>query len=175
MTPQLGVTSAGAFSAIDGTNVDIVGGSLFGSLCAAPESGNCIDLDGTGGNSQGNLETNSAIVLNAGTDYTLSFDLVGSQRGVTTSTSVNFGPYSDTFVLGSGDDTDGIVTASFTVPTTENAYLDFHSNTPGAIGAVLDNVSVTSGAKITTASEPATMLLVASGLLGFGLLRRRLA
>ncbi|HLI86498.1 MAG TPA: hypothetical protein VKV17_21495 [Bryobacteraceae bacterium] len=53
LTPNLAVTSAGAFSAINGTNIDLVGGGLFGSLCASPESGNCVDMNGSFGNPQG--------------------------------------------------------------------------------------------------------------------------
>lgn len=69
LTPQLTATSVGAFHAINGTNVDIVGGALFGYLCVSPESGNCIDLDGTGGNSQGMLQTVNAITLDPGQTY----------------------------------------------------------------------------------------------------------
>jgi hypothetical protein len=144
LTPSLSVTSAGVFTAINGTNVDLVGGALDGFLCASPESGNCLDLDGSGGNSQGDIET-SPITLNSGTEYTLSFDLIGSQRGVTTSTTVNFGPYSQTFSLPSSDDTDGIVSVPITVPSTTLTYLEFTSNTPGDIGALLDNVLITTG------------------------------
>jgi hypothetical protein len=144
LTPALAVTSAGVFTAINGTNVDIVGGSLDGFLCVSPESGNCLDLDGSGGDSQGDIET-SPITLNSGAEYTLSFDLIGSQRGVTTSTTVNFGPYSQTFPLLSGDDTDGIISVPITVPTTTLTYLEFKSNTPGDLGALLDNVAITLG------------------------------
>jgi hypothetical protein len=130
LTPALRVTAAGAFSAINGTNVDIIGVGLFGGLCVLPESGNCIDLNGTGGKSQGDLETTNAITLNPGIHYTLSFDLIGSQRGVTTSTTVSLGPYSKTFVLGSTDDKDGIVSVRFTVPSTTVTHLEFRSNLP---------------------------------------------
>ena len=92
-TVGLAVTTAGAFSAINGTNIDVVGGALFGSLCAAPESGNCVDMAGSNGNSIGNIELTTPLNLAAGL-YDLSFDLIGSQRGQTTSTTVNFGPYS---------------------------------------------------------------------------------
>jgi hypothetical protein len=165
LTPALGVTAAGAFSAINGTNVDIVGGALFGSLCALPESGNCIDLDGSGGKSQGDLETTTAITLNPGIRYTLSFDLIGSQRGVTTSTTVSLGPYLKTFVLGSTDDKDGIVSVQFTVPSTTVTHLEFRSNTPGNEGALLDNVSITSS-PTSTVPEPSSLVLLGSGLLG---------
>src|SRR5580700_8814897 len=100
LTPAPSATSAGAFSTIGGTNVDIVGsinGSFFPTLCVLPESGNCIDLDGSGGNPQGILQSVSTFTLNPGTDYFLSFDLIGSQRGNSTSTTVSFGPYSQTF------------------------------------------------------------------------------
>jgi hypothetical protein len=151
LTPQLTVTSAGTFfNTINPTNVDIVGGDLFGYLCVPPESGNCLDLDGSDGLSQGDL-VSTTFTLNPGILYTLSFDLIGSQRDVTTSTTVSLGSYySQTFVLDSGDITSGIVTTQFTVPsTTTNNYLEFKSNTPGNVGALLDNVSITAPSQNT--------------------------
>src|SRR5579864_2923631 len=147
LTATLDVTSVGAFSAIGGTNVDIVGpGDGFGALCATPESGNCVDMDGTGGNPQGILQSNTAFSLVPGTNYFLSFDLIGSGRGVTASTTVTFGPYSHTFNLTSGDVTSGIVSnALITVSSPTTANLTFTSNTPGNISDVLDNVLITSG------------------------------
>ena len=38
LTPKLAVKTAGLFHTLYGTNVNIVGGSNFGYLCAAPES-----------------------------------------------------------------------------------------------------------------------------------------
>jgi len=163
LTPMLTATSAGAFATIGGTNVDIVGGALFGSLCAAPESGNCIDLDGTNGNSQGDLQTTSAIMLTPGVNYFLSFDLIGSGRGVTTSTSVTFGPYSQTFSLTSSDTTSGIVSNQLvTVSTPTAADLNFTSNTPGNVGALLDNVTITSGTTATPEPSSGVLLLSAA-------------
>src|ERR1700761_7016736 len=78
-TVALDVTTAGAFSAINGTNVDVVGvADGFGALCAAPESGNCVDLGGSGGNAVGQLALTNAIAPGV---YDLSFDLIGSGRG----------------------------------------------------------------------------------------------
>jgi hypothetical protein len=53
--------------------------------------------------------------------YSLSFDLIGSQRGLTTSTTVTLGSlFNQTFILGSSDVTDGIVndTVTAAAPTT---------------------------------------------------------
>jgi len=175
LTATLGVTSAGAFTAINGTNVDVVGaGDGFGALCAAPESGNCLDLDGSGGNPQGQIQS-GPITLNPGTTYFLSFDLIGSGRGVTTSTTVNFGPYSQTFVLASGDVTSGIVVNQpITVGSTTIANLDFTSNTSGQIGAVLDNVEVTAGTASTVPEPSGMALLTGPALLAAGVFARRL-
>src|SRR5580658_6649323 len=81
LTDTLSATSVGAFQTLGGTNVDIVGpGDGFGSLCVSPESDSCIDMDGTGGNPQGILQTVSALMLVPGINYFLSFGLIGSQR-----------------------------------------------------------------------------------------------
>ncbi len=172
LTAVLSATSVGAFSAIDGTNVDIVGaGDGFGYLCVSPESGNCVDLDGSGGNPQGVLQANTAI--GPGT-YDLSFDLIGSQRGNTTSTTVTFGNYSNTFTLGSGDDTDGVVVNAFVTVGPGSSLLTFTSNTAGQMGALLDNVLITTATSAVpepSSSIPAGLALLALGLWG----RRRAA
>jgi len=169
LTPQLAVSSAGQFSTIGGTNVDIVGGALYGSLCVAPESGNCIDLDGSGGLSQGILRSNTAFTLQPGVQYYLSFDLNGSQRGLVTSTTVNFGSYSQTFVLGSNG-VSGVSDELVTVSAPTSAYLTFASNTPGNVGALLDNVAITSSSSVP---EPASFGLLGLGLAGVGFARRK--
>jgi PEP-CTERM motif len=175
LTPMLTATSVGEFSALGGTNVDIVGGAVFGSLCVAPESGNCIDLDGSNGNPQGILRSNSAFSLVPGVNYYLSFDLIGSQRGLTTSATVTFGSYDKVFTLVSGDVTSGVVSDQLiTVSAPTTAYLTFSSNTPGNVGTLLDNV-VLSSAPATSVPEPATLGLLGLGFAGLGLRRRRRA
>jgi hypothetical protein len=143
--PELTLADAGAFHTLNGTNVDVLGSGLQANLCAAPETGNCLDMGGTGGNPQAVLQTVNAIDLEPGVTYRLSFQLIGSQRGNTTSTTVNFGPYQQTFVLESGDTKSGIVKdAKVTVDAPQSAFLTFTNNTKTEEGALLDNVVVSS-------------------------------
>jgi hypothetical protein len=155
LTPALGVTSAGAFSTINGTNVDIVGGSLFGSLCAPPESGHCVDMNGTSGNPQGQLQSN--MQFSPG-EYLLSFDLIGSARGITASVTAAFGNYNQMFTLASNDTISGIV-ANQPVVLTSPGYLLFASDITGDSGLLLDNVVV------STVPEPTSFVPLGSALL----------
>ncbi|HEX4154724.1 MAG TPA: PEP-CTERM sorting domain-containing protein [Acidobacteriaceae bacterium] len=172
---QFDLTTAGQFSAIGGTNVDVVGSNgdanaqSFAYLCSGPESGNCVDMSGTGGDSSGNLDLTTSLNLAPGTYY-LSFDLIGSQRGSTTETEVLFGSYDQTFTLDSGDLTSGVVTnAAITVTggPTQLQFIDLSGN--DNVGSVLDNITIT-----TATPEPGSLLLLATGLLGTaGALRRK--
>lgn len=171
LTPGASQTSIGAFTAINGTNVDVVGdvnGNYVASLCAAPESGNCIDMDGTGGLTEGELQSNAA--FDPGT-YLLSFDLIGSQRGVTASVTVTFGDYDQTFTLASGDDTDGIVVDAPVTVSGSPLNLLFVSDTSGQEGLLLDDVVITSTA--SAAPEPSSVFLLVSGLVGVAIATRR--
>jgi len=179
-TVGLDVTTAGLFSTINGTNVDVVGGSNFGSLCSGPESGNCVDMAGSGGNPLGQLELTTPLNLAAGV-YDLSFDLIGSQRGQASSTTVKFGSYSQTFILASNDLTSGVVVNLPVTIAGGLTQLEFINNGDGGnsnVGALLDNVSIDSGTQSSPSPipEPATLGLLATGLVGIvDAVRRRLA
>lgn len=167
LSTSLNATNLGAFTLVSGS-VDVIGGALFGSYCAAPESGNCLDLDGSvGPSAPGGSISSGMLTLTPGT-YTLSFDLVGTVPGLTTSTTVSLGSfYNQTFVLPGGDTTDGIVSTSFTVNSTTMVPLIFTSNTPGTGGALLDNVD------LVQTPEPASLSLLALGLFGIVGLKRK--
>ena len=142
--------------------MDVVGGDLYGFLCVAPESGNCVDMDGSPGSGQLN---SGNLTLTPGT-YLLSFDLLGSQRGNTTSTTVTLGSlYGETFVLTSTNDTSGVVSQLITVGSTTIVQLIFTSNDPSPAysGALLDNVDL----KLVSSSvpEPGTWSLLLAGML----------
>ena len=155
LADAIDTTSVGAFHTINGTNVDIVGETLFVGLCKAPESGNCIDMNGTFGDPQGQLQSN---MLFGPGNYLLSFDLIGSQRGFTDSVTVTFGSYDQTFTLASDNTTSGIVTNQ-PVTLTSPGYLLFASDVPGYVGLLLDNVVV------STVPEPSSLLPLAGAML----------
>jgi len=158
LTGLFSATSAGAFTAINGTNVDIVGPDNE-NLCAAPTSGHCIDLNGSFGDAQGQLQSN--MVFAAGS-YFLSFDLIGSGRGSTASATVTFGDYDQTFTLLSGDTSSGIVVDAL-VTLTSPGQLLFASDTAGNVGLILDNVTVETAP--SGIPEPSSGFLTASAVL----------
>ncbi len=168
LTQQLTVTSAGAFSTINGTNVDVVGNPGSFPLCNGPESGNCIDMNGSGGNPQGQLQSNMVFAPGS---YLLSFDLIGDQRGSTVSDN-NLRQLRSNFYAGERDLAGGIV-ANAPVTVTTPSHLLFASGVLGDLDLELDNVVVSTAGTSTAIPEPSSLLLLGSGLLAGALALRR--
>ena len=172
VAPGFGVTSVGEFTAINGTNVDVISATgSYSYLVVPPESGNVIDMGGNGGNPVGQLRS-IPITLAPGT-YALSFDLVGSERGATTTTNVTLGPiggpylYNRDFTLASNDTTSGIVSNAVVsvADAPETVYLTFALTATPSVqtGSLLDNV------KITTAGSSLAILTNSLSSIGAGL------
>jgi len=178
LTTGLAVTgTVGDFRTINGSNVDVLGGAEFGTLCAAPESGNCIDMGGSGGNDQGQLQSNSAFPVGL---YLLSFDLIGSGRGTTDGVTVTLGTFTHDYSLASGDTSGGIVINQLVSVSGTASNLVFSSDLASDVGLLLDDVCVVTnptseaigGAAVAAGSacagattpEPASGFLMLAGL-----------
>jgi len=163
LKPQNNAVDLGELKAVAGVpdSVDIVSGAE----CPAPESGNCVELNGAG---FGRLE--SKITVSPG-KYFLSFDLINAP-GVTTNTTVSLGDTRLAIKLGPGDTTDIVLNQLVTVDTIGSPRLFIASNTFGRVGALLDNVII-STTPLVGAPEPATFGLLALGIAGAGLCARR--
>jgi len=158
-----GAISGTLFSVASGS-VDVLGTGFGAFLCVGSSSGNCVDLNG---DAKGTLSSTSPIALAAG-NYVLTFTLNGSQRGVATSTTVSLGSlFTQTFAENSGDL--NVFAINFSVAASTSATLTFTSNTSGATGALLDNISLDTSA----VPEPTTFILIGGGLLPIALLARK--
>jgi hypothetical protein len=119
-------------------------------------------------------QISSAMMTLAPCTCTLSFDLIGWQRGLTTSTTVMLGSlFNLTFILDSSEVSSGIVNDAISVGAPTTAAFVFTSNTPGNTGALLDNVSFAAASVATP--EPATLSLLGIGVAGLIARRRRAA
>ena len=143
-------------------NVDLVG-----SLWAAADGVNSVDLSGT---KKGEIHQTLSTVV--GQTYQLSFELAGNFQGgpAVKGMSVNIGPNGlytfDTTGKSAGNM--GWTTYSETFVAVSTATtLSFASNTSGAYGPVLDNVSV------TAVPEPETFAMLLAGLGLMGVIARR--
>jgi hypothetical protein len=128
------------------------------------ESVNAVDLDG---DVQGGL-TSANFVLAPG-NYVLIFDLNGSQRGVATSTTVTLGSFVNQTILQNSSDLGPAETFNFSVVSGTTTNLVFTSNTPGNIGALLDNVFVLN----TAIPEPSTFGLMLGAIPVLWAVRKR--
>lgn len=160
----LGLNKAPTGWTVTNGTVDIVGPSLFGELCHG--SGKCIDLDGST-NDAGVLSRSFSLV--AGTSYTLTFDLAGNRRNNTTETGVvTFGTSVLNYSLPGTQKAYVGYSLLFKPLTTGNYTLSFANAGGDNIGAILDNVKITSAVP-----EPASAATLLLGLAGVAVAKRR--
>jgi len=154
-------------SGIAGWNINVGSIDLIKNYWTPASGSYSIDLDG---NERGEISQTFATVI--GQKYYLSFDLAGNtDRGSIKDVLVEVGDQSQSYsfdVTGKNHTNMGWVSKGFTFTadgTSETLY--FKSQTPGAWGVALDNVSV------TPVPEPESYAMMLAGLGLMGAIARR--
>lgn len=175
----VGVITSTGFSLVSGS-IDIKGPGWYPLLCAGTASGNCLDtVGGSTGVTDQKIETTSSFTLSSVSLYRLTFDLGNwtthseapdptmYNQPHSATVLVTLGDYSEYFTI-----TFDVAPATFTRTFTSSsgsARLAF-SNTAsdlGYAGLILDNVT------LEEVPEPASFVLLGSGMLGLLAARRR--
>jgi hypothetical protein len=136
--------------------------------CTAPASGHCLILNG---GATANSLTSKMITLQPG-NYSLSFDALGNinaAAGTTNVLEVALGSFThDITLTNNRPPGSAAYSHTITVPSTETVDLMFKGvGTIGANGPIIDNI------RLAGVPEPATLGLMAFGLLGAGLFAGR--
>ena len=158
---ELNYNSFNNWTVTDGT-VDLIGNGFFDFY---PGNGLYVDLDGSSFKA-GVLTTKTAFNLSPG-DYILQFDLGGSQRGDTNIVDVALGSVFSKEYIRESSDPLALVTENIHVSSSTSAFLSFHNLGGDDVGAILDNVSLTSS-ETTSVPEPLNILGSIAGLALFG-------
>lgn len=160
---------------VSGGTVDLIFHGDFAPLASEVEciglTGKCVDLDG--GTSNAGVMTSNALLLAPGT-YVLSFELAGvaSSFGQTSAgvpNTVDFLVTNTTLVgqaIRNQGDPYSTVSGQFTLGAPTPVQIVIANQGGDNFGAMLDDVKLV--------PEPHTLGLLAGGLLGLALLRRRL-
>jgi len=158
-----GITNYAGFAnwSVSSGTVDLIGNGYYDFY---PGNGLYVDLDGSS-NQAGTLAT-SVASFSAGT-YTLKFNLAGNARGGSDTVNVALGDWSTTFT-NLPYNAPFSPAYSFTFTTTTAGSLSFHNIGGDNVGAILDNVELS-----TAVPEPSILFLLGSGLMGFAAIRRR--
>jgi hypothetical protein len=146
----LNYTGFAHWNVTDGT-VDLIGNG--GTFDFYPGNGMYVDLDGS--TKLAGILTTIA-TFTPGT-YELQFDLAGSTRGDTNTVDISLGDWNTSLNLASNAKW---TTYKCDFTTTSTGALVFHNLGGDNLGAILDNV------KVSSVPLPAPILLFASGLLG---------
>lgn len=155
---------------VTGGTVDLIGGNSGWNWYTAT-NGLYVDMDGSTGNAGIMTLKSSVLTLGPGT-YTLQFDLAGNKRTPqqdAVHVQVNLGSvFSKQYTLAWDAPFTSYVETFTVLAGDAPASLSFEGIGTDNIGMLLDNV------KVSSVPEPATMLLLGTGLVGVAAFRRKL-
>jgi len=155
--------------------VDVVGSGFFGLCVGSPTPAHCVDTDGSSG--QAGTITRGPFSLAAGS-YALSFWASGNQRDSLTNeleASVASAVL-DVPLVGSAPGQ--FYTLNFTLASLTSVSVAFHEiggagiTVNDNVGILLDNVTLSSS-QAAPVPEPASLVMLGTGLLGVAARRRR--
>jgi len=158
----LAKTSLVNWNVLNGTNVDI---GDFGALCSAGAS-SCVDTQGSGGNSSGDIETKSSFALSSGFNYTFSY--TANNTGAST-VRIRIGSAVDALVPA----VDGTYSIPF-VTTAQSATIRITDQGPADnVGVYLGHISLSADPVTGAVPEPSTFVLFAAGIVGLATVSRK--